>query len=456
MKTLTLRAWLCISIAAMLLISACSGGGGGNGGAVGSLNTGSNTGEGKTASGEVITVNMWGWNPGGAVAEELFNAFNASHTDIQVKYTQAEYNDYLNNLKLNMMSGEGPDLFGIQAGEMMVQYGEFMEVLDPLAEQAWGQNWKEKFYDLGIQQMQTEEGVKAMPFFMSAAGYLWYNKTLLDEKGVQPPETFDEWVQVSKQLNEGGLTPFLQGAKDAWINFDTFLAIANDIAPGKIYEAEAGTVPWTDADLLKAMEYWKRMFTDGIMQKGALGISQYPDTHDKWAKGESAMIMLGTWNNDHMTRKTINNMKTTLGISDDYQFMPLAFPDVNGDGKPGRLFGGPDVAWALNKDAKNKEAAWKVLQWYESEEAQTILAKYLSVPALKGVDLDESDIMFEDQKEMLKKVMSDLDNSVGKREFLYPELKTALSDALQTVASGASSPEDAMKNVEQVSKGISR
>jgi len=458
MRGILRKTGLYVSVIALLL-TACGGGNSdkGAGSSAGSNSTnGSGSSGASNAGSDVVTIEIWGWNPNEENGQIYVNAFNQSHTDIQIKYVQSEYNDYLNKLKLGMLTGEGPDLFGVQAGEMLVQYAEFMEDLTPYAEAAWGANWADRFYEFGLTQLQKNGKTQALPFFMSAAGYLWYNKTILDAHGLQPPATFEEWVQLSRQLNEKGVTPFIQGAKDSWVNFDMFIALANEISPGKIYEAEAGTVPWTDPDLVEAMRYWKRLFDEGIMQKGALGVSQYPDMHDKWAKGESVMILFGTWNNDHMTKETIERLKTTLGVKEDYQFMPLRFPDINGDGQPGRLFGGPDVGWAMNKNSKNKEAAWRVLEWLESEEAQQVHAKQLNVPGIKGIPLDDSNVMFEEQKEVLKWVLEDVDNMIGKREFLYPELKTALGDALQMVAAGQTSPEDALANVENVSRSISR
>jgi hypothetical protein len=50
----------------------------------------------------------------------------------------------------------------------------------------------------------------------------------------------------------------------------------------------------------------------------------------------------------------------------------------------------------------------------------------------------------------------DLENAVGKREFVYPELKTALGDALQNVASSTQTAQQALESVEQVSQTIQR
>ena len=37
------------------------------------------------------------------------------------------------------------------------------------------------------------------------------------------------------------------------------------------------------------------MFTDGIMEPGALGVQQYPDANNDFMAGKDAMVMMGTW-----------------------------------------------------------------------------------------------------------------------------------------------------------------
>jgi raffinose/stachyose/melibiose transport system substrate-binding protein len=410
----------------------------------------------RAASQESTTIRFWSWNPGEERGQQFFDAFNQSHPNITIEYSNSEYNDYLTELRLGMASGEGPDLLGIQAGAMLQEYGEFLEDLTPYAVETWGGAWRDRFYAIGIDQLMAGEQALAMPFMNSAAGYVWYNKTILDEHGLQPPATWDEWVQLSQALSEQGVTPFIQGAKDPWVNYDMYIALANEIAPAKIYQAEAGEVPWTDPDLVQAMDYWGQLFQNGIMQEGALGLSQYPDAHDEWVQGGAAMILFGMWNNDHMTQTAIDGIQSELGFEEDYVFLPFLFPDVNGDGQPGRLFGGPDVGLAMNNGSEVKDAVWEFISWCVEEEAQRIWATTLTPPSVKGFEMDPSDVITEEQRQNLEQQLVHLESSVGKREFLYPELKTALADALQNVATGDQSPDDAMAAVEEVSQTIER
>lgn len=403
-----------------------------------------------------VTVNWISWNPGPPLSTQFVTAFNASHPKIKLVFKNEVYDDYIKNLKLTMASGTGPDIFGTQAGAMQKAYAPFMEDLTPYAQKAWGSDWRSRFLSFGLDALTVSSVTHGLPLFDSAAGYLWYNKTIFDKYGLQPPKTFDQWVSVSNTLRSKGVTPFVQGAKDTWVDYDMYIALANAVAPGKFYQAEAGKIPWTDPDLVKAMDYWHQLFHNGIMQKGAVGATQYPDANDLFNKGQAAMILFGTWQNGVMTNTALATNKTTYKLTQNYVFLPTAFPSFDGSGQGGKLFGGPDVGLAMNNASKVKDAAWQVLSWLTSDEAQKINAKVLNTPSIKGVSIDTSDVATDVQKEALTVEAQDLSNVIGPREITYPELQTALGDALQNVATDSQTPQQAMAAVQQVSQGIQR
>ncbi len=420
----------------------------GTGGAAGTATAGG-------VGGPKTTVTFWTWNTGGP-KEEMVAAFQKAHPEIRLEVKQPEYTDYLNQLKLGMASGQGPDLIGLQAGSMMAEYGEFLEDLAPYAAEEWGNDWTGRFYEVGIDQLMEGERAPGLPWFVSGAGYMWYNQTIFEQHGLQPPKTFDELVSVSKQLQDKDVRPFLHGAKDAWVNLDMYIALANEIAPGKVYQAEAGEIEWTDPDLVRAMEYWKRLFDEGVIDEGALGTSQYPDVYESFTKGRGGMILMGMWHDPIMTKTGLEAAQKQMGFKEDYIFLPFRFPDVNGDGEPGRLFGGPDVTLGMNKDSKVKDAVWTFISWALSDEGQKFQGSVMNFPSVKGFGLDESDVITEEQRASLQQQVEDLENAIGKREFLYPELDTALGDALQNVATGAQSPQEAMESVQAESEAIER
>ena len=370
--------------------------------------------------------------------------------------TNYPYADYLQALQLNMISGTSDDLVAFQVGAMITQYAEYLEDLTPYCEKEWGSNWKDKFLSVGIDQVTVDGKLVALPQVMSAAGALWYNQTILDQYNLSAPANWDEWISVSNTLKDNGVIGFMHGAKDSWVNYDMFIGIANELDPGVIYEAEAGNASWTHDSLVKAMSMWGEMFSNGIMQEGALGNAQYPDTHQGFTSGNAAMMTMGTWNNyATFTNEGLNGSKASYGFSEDFKYGITGLPDMNGDGKHGRLFASPDVSIGMSASSSNKDEAWNALKVI-IEDLQPTYARDLWVPSMNGVAFDMSDATSDFAKAALEYELGMIKNAYGKREFTYAEIKTALGDAMQNVAVGNMTPLQAMEMVEEASQSVKR
>jgi ABC-type glycerol-3-phosphate transport system substrate-binding protein len=169
------------------------------------------------------------------------------------------------------------------------------------------------------------------------------------------------------------------------------------------------------------------------------------------------MMLMGVWNDwASLTNEGVASYKENYGYSEDFEYGTIPFPDLNGDGEPGRPFGGPDVIVGINTGSQVQDAAWTVISWMMSEESQRLQGARLNVPAIKGIPFDDADATGDFARQVLKDQIAQLENAFGKREFLYPEIKTALGDAMQNVATGLQTPEEAMLAVEEVSAGLER
>lgn len=144
-------------------------------------------GDSGEAQGGPQQVTWASWNPLPDIGATLIKEFHESHPNIRVEYSNQEYNDYIQSLKLDMAARKGADVFGVQAGAMLLEYDQFTQDLTQYAQKAWGSDWQDRFYDTGLGQLREDGKTPAIPAFNSAAGYIWYNKTLFDRYDVQPP-----------------------------------------------------------------------------------------------------------------------------------------------------------------------------------------------------------------------------------------------------------------------------
>lgn len=424
------------------------------------------------AAAQQATVRWWTWDPPGAgfvgisATQDVFiREFNKVHPQIKIEPTFYVFGEYLNNLRLAMLASPAPDVIGLQAGAMLKAYDDLLVDLAPYAAKTWGAAWSDRFFKVGLDGLMENGKTSALPQQLIGAGFLWANKAVLDKHGLKPPRTLDDLTAMARALNPKGEVALLVGAADAWNNNDIFMAIANDIAPGRIYAAEAGKASFEDPAFVQAMRFWKRLFDDKIVQDGALGNRIYGgagDMYTAWVTGRGALFPIGTWGSRLITKGGVEtHMKGNKMEGDHTAFgnrVPVAFPDVNGDGRPPPLAVGAN-SWGIHRSSTAKDAAWTFVAWMlDAEGGQRVYgnAKDLRLPAVKNVALDYSDAVSKEQEDAVKEQLARLDSAAGYRDLKHPEVAKALHDAMQAVAAGRKTPEAALKDVQTVSAGIAR
>jgi raffinose/stachyose/melibiose transport system substrate-binding protein len=398
---------------------------------------------------------LWkSWKPVQAEGDALAKAFMAAHPKVHVTFVWQTPSDYWPALKLSLAAGDAPDLWFISPGALYREDQPFAEDLQPFAERQWGAGWADRWTPAPLAAARLGGAVKGLPFVDLGAGTLWYEKGLFDRLGLAPPQTLDQWRSVDARLKAAGVTPFAQGASEDWINQDHFLAIAAQLAPGKVYAADAGTLPWTDPALVRAMTFWKSLFDEGLIDAGALAMTQYPEAQDLFASGKAGMIMQGTWNNEGMTRAGMDAYRKAYGLDRDLDFVPFAYPDIDGDGKTGPMTVGADALVMMSKDSRSKDAAWAFIAFLMEEAGQRFVAGKLNIPAVKAFEADPAAALTEAERGGLALERRLLAETTQPRELNEPETTKALGVALQQVASGQATPEAALADVEAVARRV--
>lgn len=391
-----------------------------------------------------ISIGHWLWKP--EFLPYLSKAFNAKYPNITFSNEYMKYEDYVNKLKVNLASGSAWDIFVTQAGALLESSKSYCEPLAPLCEKEWGADWKNKFYADSMKPVDavSNEAI-GLPDSMGFAGMLFVNMTKMKKYNMQPPKTYEELKVFAKTLRDNKDLPIVIGAKDTWIDIDLFTVIANDIAPGKIYKADKGELQWTDPDIVKALEAWQGLFTDKVLQDGALGVPQYMTVAEMyWKQLQGGAIFDGDWT---LGIFTVEEWKK-YSNRDEYQAIP--FPDMNGDGKPSPVSFSPGSIWSINKASspEKKEAAWKFLKWYIAEEGLKVMtSKEVGMtynPAFKDVK-----IVYENDsanfKACAQNIMDMASNVGGDRELSNADVKKTLGEVLQEIAAGLKPADGAAK-----------
>ena len=179
---------------------------------------------------EPVTISFQTWNPGdGAEIYAIIDAFEAEHPNIKIDYIYMPYSDHIADMQIKMNNGEGPDVYGMQTGATYNEFRPYEVDLTSYAEATWGEGWQSKFLDFCMGLLDTDGHYYGLPLGLTYAGFVWADVEKLESYGLSVPTNYDELVNVCTVLREKGELPLTIGAKDDWINIDTWLNIANDV-----------------------------------------------------------------------------------------------------------------------------------------------------------------------------------------------------------------------------------
>lgn len=408
-------------------------------------------------SGEKTVVKFQTWNPGDEeYTHAMLEKFEEEHPDIQIDYTFMPYTDHVEKLKVDLSAGDAADVYGVQTGAMYKEFRDFEEDLTPYLVKEYGDDWASNYNEYAMSLLKGDDGeYYAVPLGLSYAGYVWANMKYFDKYGLELPTNYDELKEVCKTFRDNGEYPLVIGAKDSWINIDTWMNIAADINTEKLYSAIEGETPFTDEDLVQSFQIWQNCFTDGVFQDGALGVGMYTDSTDMYQKeGSVPMILNGSWSLCAYMDSDEQSQEVYNGEGANHKIFLM---DWNNDGKIAPVEEAVDVSLAINNQSKVKDAAWTFVDWMIHEGADTLVNGQLQyMPARNDMELNVEGLN-ENGTENLEYCVEQGKNNVGGyREMAYAELKETISNELTELALGDVTPEEAADTIEAASQAQER
>ena len=408
-------------------------------------------------SGEKTVVKFQTWNPGDEeYTHAMLEKFEEEHPDIQIDYTFMPYTDHVEKLKVDLSAGDAADVYGVQTGAMYKEFRDFEEDLTPYLVKEYGDDWASNYNEYAMSLLKGDDGeYYAVPLGLSYAGYVWANMKYFDKYGLELPTNYDELKEVCKTFRDNGEYPLVIGAKDSWINIDTWMNIAADINTEKLYSAIEGETPFTDEDLVQSFQIWQNCFTDGVFQDGALGVGMYTDSTDMYQKeGSVPMILNGSWSLGAYMDSDEQSQEVYNGEGANHKIFLM---DWNNDGKIAPVEEAVDVSLAINNQSKVKDAAWTFVDWMIHEGADTLVNGQLQyMPARNDMELNVEGLN-ENGTENLEYCVEQGKNNVGGyREMAYAELKETIINELTELALGDVTPEEAADTIEAASQAQER
>lgn len=227
----------------------------------------------------------------GEVINEIAQMFNESQDEcVLTPVSRGTYEEALSSGIAAFRSGEQPNIlqvFDAGAATIIAAKGATVAAEDLIT--LAGEEFDRDAFIAGVRNFYADSDGKfiGMPF-NSSAPILYYNTAALEEAGVEPPTTWEEFEEIAPALKEAGFTP-LTASQLTWMMVENFKSRNNQqfATNNNGYDAIEGTeLVVNDANQVMMFEKLKEWSDEGLF--GFYGAG-WADNLKPFEEGEAAM-----------------------------------------------------------------------------------------------------------------------------------------------------------------------
>ena len=322
------------------------------------------------AMAEQVQLTMGSWRTDDAEQVGALLAKYEELTGVKIVFEPTTSTQYNATLRLQLDNGTGPDLFysrSYATGAELCEAG-FNVICNDIP------GVKENFTDSALSAFSDAEGhVFAVPF-AAVSHFVYYNKAIFEEQGIEVPTTFEEFLDVCQKLKDAGITPLGNGIAANWDILECVLLgmIPNYIPFEDRAAYETGEKKMNDETWVKIYEDFAKLVP--YLPDGFEAIDN-DNANVMFGLGQSAMLIDGSW-----------SYGTLAGDDYDIDIGFFSMPAPEGYAPGFSLH--PDFGIAGNAASEHPEEVKAFLEWLASVEGAKVAAEVIPAGFLPMINAD--------------------------------------------------------------------
>ncbi len=315
--------------------------------------------DGEAVSGSISVMSTWA-GPEQASFEAVIEGFTEQNPDVDVTYDSA--GDALPTVLSTAVEGGNPPTIAVVAQPGLVQGYVERGALQPIdfLEEVVTENFGESIVQVGT----FEDEFYGLLWKAANKSTVWYNVQAFEDAGVEPPATWDDFLQAGETLKASGIPAYSLGGAEGWTLTDLFENIYLRTAGAEMYDQlSRHEIPWTDQSVKDALTEMAKVVgdTDNIVggTQGALQSDFATSISNVFVEEpKGAMVIEG----DFVPGTVDHTLEAETG------FNVFPFPSINDS--PPSVVGGGDLAIMFD----DTPAARAFMEYLASPEAGEIWA----------------------------------------------------------------------------------
>jgi xylobiose transport system substrate-binding protein len=386
-------------------------------------------------------------NPIQKAAIDDFNKSSSRKLKL-VPFASSGTSGYSDKLRVGMGSPTAPDVLFNWGGGSIRSYVEAGKIVDLTPWLDADPEWKKSFLTSVLDAGKIDSRYYGIPLRGMQTVLIFYNKTMFQEMGQRPPETYDDLLKLVGFFTSKKIQPFALGAVDRWPNLMWLEYLVDRIGGASVFANIAAGKPgaWRAPAIKKALEEIQNLVDRGAFGTNFASVNYVNDGAGLlFAQGRAAMHLMGTW-----------EYANQLDRHPDFARKDMAyarFPSIaGGKGDPDAVVGNPTNYFSVNKNSSDVDAAVEFLKKEMTSAAYVdALIKAGDTPAVAGL---ESKLSAAPNPEFAKYVYQMVQTApsftLSWDQALAPQYKDPMHTGLQKVFLGKMTPDTFISTLEAV------
>ncbi|WP_086351028.1 ABC transporter substrate-binding protein [Candidatus Enterococcus clewellii] len=325
-------------------------------------------GKKEAASGgtEEIRISWWGGDSRNEAVQEAIKKFEEENPKIKVKAEFGGYAGYQEKITTQLSGGTAPDVIRLDS-MWLDQYQNQLTDINELGDDIGLDNFNKE----SLEPVSINGKLLGLPLSTNYRT-LYYNKTVLDEYGIEPPESWEDLIAMREKLPED-VYPVWSGFSTKYVTPLVFFSILAQ-QTGKPLADENNKLLYTEKEFKNALQF----YADLVEQK-VITSKKLIDNSGMVDGAPAPPLVEGKWVTFFEFTANINTINNQLAES-GYEMAMAGFPSMEGEKSTG-VWTKPSMVYAIPESSKKKEAAAKLIDYLmNSEEANKIQKLENGVP----------------------------------------------------------------------------
>lgn len=382
------------------------------------------------------TINFWAGGSGGGEGDVLpgyLKQFESANPGVKVNVTSIPSGDFDAKLTAAITAGSVPDVVFLysQTQSTLFNTGGFAAVPTGLVNPS-------SFFKSAYDSTLVDGVSYAVPWYTYALTF-YYRTDLAQKAGVEAPKTWQDLKSFAKALKAEGVEfPIaLDVAYDVYTTQDLLALSAQNGGSFLSKDNKSWTI--NSSENVEALDYWGSLIKDGYASPDGPG---FLDTVPWFGSGKIAAITTGPW--------FPGFLDGAKGKGWSAKNMGAALVPAGPAGSISNVAGG---SLAVLKDAKNSDAAWKLVRWMSTPKAQSDWYDLFgNLPAVKGAwDINptiQSDPLLKAVKEAIPTGVT------GPQVPTWAQVASIIGQQMERVARGTATAKEALDEAQSRAETI--